>query len=291
MRNIKKGKIKSFIISRPSVRLIRAFLYQQILPYLKYFSYFLAVILVLALIYLANFKASQLERIASRLIKYSYKIVNFSNGNAYATINISGNNYSSYDEIANFARKYLADNLDINNSKALEYLKSAIQTLPWVKEVVISISLQDSLNIFIKEYQPFAIWEDGDKKYIVSKESKIIAVDDVAEFNNLVILTGKNAHKNVKYFFNILSIDPEISKNIYSATWIGDRRWDIRFGNGLLVKLPSNHNDNMQDAWNNLIKIYNMPGSLIDLKAIDLRIANKIYLEYDEGSAKEIKNL
>jgi cell division protein FtsQ len=117
-------------------------------------------------------------------------------------------------------------------------------------------------------------------------------VNSTDKFGYLVILTGKNAYKNVKSLFNILAIDPDISKNVYSATWVGGRRWDIRFENGLLIKLPSGNSDNdMRGAWNSLIKIYNMPGSLIGLKTIDLRIAKKIYLEYNDNLTKELKSL
>ncbi len=292
----KKNKIKSFIISRPSVRLVRGFFYNKVFPYLKYSFYFLIAVLIIVLIYLAIFKKSQLQEVKNSLTRYSYRIIHFKNGNVYGKIKISGNKYTDYDDIAEFARKYLVNDRDINNKEMIESLKSEIQSLPWVNEVVISVSLQDSLNIRIKEHQPFAIWEDvssgQDKKYIVSKDGQIVAVDDIEKFGNLIIVTGKNAYKNVKSLFNILAIDPEISQNVYSATWVGGRRWDIRFENGLLVKLPSNDSGNdMKDAWDSLIKIYNMPGSLIGLKAIDLRIAKKIYLEYDQGLTKELKSI
>jgi cell division septal protein FtsQ len=111
---------------------------------------------------------------------------------------------------------------------------------------------------------------------------------DNGEFDHLMILTGQDANFSAKSLFNILAIDPEISANIYSATWVGSRRWDIRFSNNLLVKLPEN---NIQDAWERLIKIYNIPGSLINLNLIDLRIDKKIYLEYNGQTTKEIKSL
>jgi cell division septal protein FtsQ len=296
MWNIKKNKIKSFIISRPSVRKVRGVFYNKIFPYLKYSFYLLIAILIAALIYLAIFKKSQLEKVKNNLLGYGYKVMHFNSGNIYGRINISGNKYTDYEDIANFARKYLVNYKDINNKAMIESLKNEIQTLPWVNEVVISVSLEDSLNINIEEYQPFAIWEDSssgqDKKYIVSKDGQIIAVDNTEKFGNLVILAGKNAYKNVKSLFNILAIDPDISKNVYSATWVGGRRWNIRFESGLLIKLPGGNGDNdMRDAWDSLIKIYNMPGSLINLKTIDLRIAKKIYLEYDQSLTKELQSL
>ncbi len=292
MWNIKQNNIKSFIISRPIVRLVRGFFYNKIFPYLKYSFYLLTTILITTLIYLAIFQKPQLERVKNRLIRYGYRVIHFNEGNTHGSINISGNQYTDYEHIANFARKYVINAKNINNKATIESLKRKIQTLPWVDEVIISVSLQDSLNIAIKEHQPFAIWKSKDKKYIVSRDGQIIAVNNIERFDNLIILTGKNAYKNVKSLFNILAIDPDISKNAYSATWVGGRRWDIRFENGLLVKLPSGNSDNdMKDAWDSLIKIYNMPGSLIGLKTIDLRIAKKIYLEYDKNLTKELKSL
>ncbi len=288
MRNIRINKIKSFIISRPTIRFVLLFFHHKIFPYLKYSFYFFVVLLIGTLIYLAIFKKSQLEQIRFRIAHYGYKIINF--GPNYNKIKITGNERTAYEQVAKLARAELIKNDDINNQAMIESLKSEIEKLPWVDEVIISVSLQDSLNIHIKEHQPFAIWEDG-QKYIISKTGKIIAVDNLESFDNLIILTGNNAYKNVKSLFNILAIDPEVSKNIYSATWVGGRRWDVRFENGLLVKLPSSNSDNdMSYAWGSLIKIYNMPGSLIGLKAVDLRIAKKIYLEYDEGTTKELKS-
>lgn len=240
------------------------------------------------MLYLFLFKKLQIEQIKNRLVAASYRAI-FKDNSYYKRINIDGNNRTSHDEIAAIVTEELIDNQgdDGNYQLAIESLKKKIEALPWVDEVVINRNLQDSLNIHIKEHEPFAIWQDNDKKYIVSKAGKIIAVKDIEQFNNLIILTGNGAYQNVKSLFNILVIDPEISKNIYSATWVGGRRWDVRFENNLLVKLPAG---DISDAWTRLIKIYNMPGSLIGLKTIDLRIAKKIYLEYDDQTTKELKS-
>jgi cell division protein FtsQ len=104
----------------------------------------------------------------------------------------------------------------------------------------------------------------------------------------MLILSGKGANINAKSIFNIFAIDPNLSSNVYSATWISNRRWDIRFENGLLVKLPE---DNISDAWKRLIKINNMPGSILGLKIIDLRLGDKVYLEYNDSMIKELKSL
>ena len=149
--------------------------------------------------------------------------------------------------------------------------------------------MPNNLNIFIKEYEPFAIWQDENGRYLISKDGKIIAKDESdGQFDHLIILTGEDANFNVISLFNILAIDPEVSNNIYSATWIGSRRWDIRFENNLLVKLPEN---NIKDAWRRLVKVYKIPGFLLNLNSIDLRIDKKVYLEYNDKTTTEIKSL
>ena len=52
----------------------------------------------------------------------------------------------------------------------------------------------------------------------------------------MLILSGLDANLNVKSFFNILAIDEILSNEVYSATWVGRRRWDICLVNGTLIK-------------------------------------------------------
>jgi len=131
------------------------------------------------------------------------------------------------------------------------------------------------------------LWQNNEQKYVIDKDGNKVQIFEDEEFKNLIILSGANANVNAKSLFNIFVINPELSTKIYSATWIGNRRWDIRFENGLLVKLPA---DNLQEAWHNLIKIYNLQNSINNLQVIDLRIAKKIYLKYSDKEIQEIRN-
>lgn len=280
------SKIKSFLISRPWIRTVILFFSVKVFPYLKYSFYSLITISIITAVFLYFFKKPTFDEIQNSILRQVYRVINYNSG--YNEIKIAGNNRTSHEQIASIARSYLLKE-DVSNQLIIKSLQEKIEKLPWIDEVVITVTLQGSLYINVKEHQPFAIWEDDKGKYITSKDGELIPYSDDEAFDDLVILTGHGANKNVKSLFNILAIDPQISQNIYSATWIGGRRWDVRFKNGLLVKLPSNNNENnMGDAWNDLIKIYNTPGALIGLKMVDLRIAKKIYLGYDDATTKEI---
>jgi cell division septal protein FtsQ len=104
----------------------------------------------------------------------------------------------------------------------------------------------------------------------------------------MIILSGKNANQNAKSLFNILVINSEISQDIYSANWVGKRRWDIRFFDGLLVKLPEIE---ISDAWRDLIKIYLSSKNDKAIKSIDLRVDGKIYFQYYDKKSPDLHKI
>ncbi|MFT6332852.1 MAG: cell division protein FtsQ [Lentimonas sp.] len=284
MWNLKN--IKSFIISRPSVRFILLFFQNRIFPYFKYAFCIAAVFLLIVAIYFIFFKKDHIEKAKNSLSKYAYRVINY--GNDYSKIKVSGNEFTDYEGIVSIAREYVIKDKNIHNQQTLNSLKNEIEKLPWIKTVLINVNLQGSLNIEVGEYKPFAIWKD-DKEYVVTKGGEVVFIPNFKPPEELIILTGNDAYKNIQPLFDVFAIDPEISDDIYSATWVGGRRWDIRFKNGLLIKLPSHKSKiSINSAWKDLVKIYNSPGSLIGLESVDLRIANKIYLEYDRHISQEL---
>ena len=216
-------------------------------------------------------------------------------------INISGNKRVKNEEIIEIIK-----NFEIEKGSLIKKNKENIDLvllvqnlideiklkLNWVDKVTIKRLMPNILNVEIVEYQPFAIWIDDDKKFIIDKEGNSIPFLDEYEnndeFKNMIILSGKNANQNAKSLFNILVINSEISQDIYSANWVGNRRWDIRFFDGLLVKLPEIE---ISEAWNELIKIYSSSKNDKAIKSIDLRVDGKIYFQYYNKKSPELHKI
>lgn len=200
---------------------------------------------------------------------------------------INGNNRISNSEITSFVineiniyneSKKSNQNPEYHNKLAELLVKKLKDHSKWIEDVVVKIFLPNKFIIEIKEYQPFVIWQDQGKNYVANKNGHIIEVDlDNEKFDSMIILSGDKAYDNIASLFNIFVINPELSSKIYSATWIGNRRWNIRFENGLLIKLPE---DNIDKAWQRLIKILSQKEAFEKLKMIDLRIKDKSYIEY-----------
>ncbi len=291
-----KRKISNHLAENIFLRRVRNFFKNKVFPICIKASLALIALLIVVTVSLKMFKPDYLEKIYQKSFLYFFHYLQLDN-DSFSEVKISGNNRAKTEEIEDVvhqvAKNFRKDVLKSDNQQAYEPLikKMVVEIkkqLPWINKIVITRSMPNTINIFVTEYEPFAIWQDGDKKYVTDKDGNIVLVNDIEEFKHLVILSGKGANTHAKSLFNIFAIDPVLSNRVYSATWLGGRRWDIRFDNGLLIKLPE---DNISDAWHSLIKIYEMPGSILGLQVIDLRVEGKIYLEYGDSVIKELKSL
>ncbi len=285
-------KYISKILLRFSVfRFTKSFLYGRVKSFLRYFYYVCLCALMIYIPYSITQNKQQITSFKNKIINNYIDFIG-NDHDFYNKISITGNRYTDYDDISDIVRNeiggFSADE-DSYLDSVINSIKDRTIKLPWVKNIVIFRNLPSKLNIKIEEYEPFAIWQEGEVQHIIDKDGAIITrLENGDEFSDLLILSGQKANIRAGSLFNILLSDLNISQNIYSATLIGLRRWDIRFNNGLLVKFPE---ENIKRAWIKLVKIYNSPGSLIDLKSIDLRINDKIYLEYSDQLIKDLKSL
>lgn len=288
---ILQKKLKNFLLTSQFFRRIKNFSHQIFFPNLVRLFLVLLTSLLLIFMMLKIFKPDYLQKIYQKSSFYFFHYLNLDN-HEFSKINVSGNKRVSEEKIIaiiNEVKNHAAENV-LNDYQPLiqSFIKEIKSQLAWVDQVMITRNMPNILNIEITEFEPFAIWQNDGKKYVTDKKGNLVSIENLDEFQHMVILSGKGANIHAQSLFNIFTIDPNLSSNVYSATWIGNRRWDIRFENGLLIKLPES---NISEAWQRLIKIYNMPGSILGLKIIDLRIHDKIYLEYEDSVIKALKTL
>lgn len=255
---------------------LRSFIYKVALPYFaRGFLWFL-MILLLGFFALQILKPQFLQKSYKRFSNYFLTRLDLDNY-AFLEIEVEGVKRADKKRVVRLVKK--TKNLYKNKDSSLieEIAKAIKEDQPWVKKVKVFRSLPNKINIAIEEYIPFAIWQKNGEKFVVDRQGNRVKIDDDAEFDYLIVLSGKGAFLHASSLFNLLATNPALSSDIYSANFVGERRWDLRFGNGLLVKLPA---DNLEKRWRDLDEIYRSKGALINLKIIDLRLDNKTYLEY-----------
>ncbi len=175
--------------------------------------------------------------------------------------------------------------LDVNIGQPLLSLnlpeiRQRLEAVGWVKSAMVERQFPDTLFVNIVERTPLAIWQKARKLYLVDEEGVMIEESHLKHFPNLLILVGDDAPLYARSLLEIIHEDPALYKQINAAVRVGERRWNIRFTSGLEVKLPEDHT---QKAWRYVIKLNQekklfLPG----VSVIDLRIADKVYLDMKE---------
>ena len=194
------------------------------------------------------------------------------NGFRVENIIIAGTNNLPKDYINNIIKIYNNINIfKINLSK----IHHKIIKNSWVKEAYIERVLPNTLKIKILEKKPIAIWQNRKNNELVTANGDVIYHGNVHIFkNDFPIIKGNKSKENISSILRILESNKNLSKNIWSLTFINQRRWDLHFNQGLVVRLPA---QNVNKAWNKIIKLqqnYNILN--LRLTEIDLRNPKQI---------------
>ena len=194
------------------------------------------------------------------------------NGFIIKNIEISGVNHLNKNDIIKIINAY--NDLNIFNVNIKNIYKE-IKNNPWIKKASIEIIYPNTIKILLTEKKPIAIWQNRYGNSLITKSGDVIFEKNLEEFKNyLPIVIGQNAHKNAHSILNILGINKDFVKNIWSLTYVNERRWDVHFNQGLTIKLPSK---SIAKAWEKVLyldKKFNILN--LDLTELDLRNSSQI---------------
>ena len=190
------------------------------------------------------------------------------NGFVIKNIEILGANNLDKNDIIEIIRTY--ENLNIFNVNIKNIYKE-IKNNTWIKKVSIEIIYPNTIKISLTEKQPIAIWQNRYGNKLITKSGDVIFENNLEKFKNyLPIIIGKNAHNNFNSILNILSSNKHFIENIWSLTFVNERRWDVHFNQGLTVKLPSK---NLKNEWEKVVYL-NEKFNLLSLGLTELDLRN-----------------
>ena len=176
----------------------------------------------------------------------------------------------------NLSNNYIKDIIEIYKDISilnidLSSIYNKIKQNSWVKEVSIERVLPNIIKIKILENQPIAIWQNKKNNKLITANGDIIFDGNVNDFkNDFPIIKGNKSKENISSILEILETNQNFYENIWSLTFINERRWDLHFNQGLVVRLPSK---DIKKAWEKIIKLqknYNV----LNLKLIEIDLRN-----------------
>ena len=229
---------------------------------------FLILIGLLIFLYLIN---TQINVMYSTKFEFINKLL-IENGFFIKNVDIKGINHLNQKDILKTINYYNKKNIFNVN---LKNIYNEIKQNTWVEEVSIKKIYPNTLKIDLIEKEPIAIWQNKSVYHLITKNGEIILEANLNNFKkHLPIIIGKNAHKNVYSILQILNIDKNLTTNIWSLTFVNERRWDIHFNQGLTIRLPST---SVKEAWGKIILLSEKFNILsLDLTELDLRSSNNV---------------
>lgn len=108
----------------------------------------------------------------------------------------------------------------------------------WVKDARVSRRFPDTLVIDIVERTPAALWQDEDRLTLIDAEGVVLDRVPVSQMPDLPLLIGKGANAQAVPLDRLLDQAPALKAQLVSATWVGQRRWDLQFQSGETLMLP-----------------------------------------------------
>lgn len=120
--------------------------------------------------------------------------------------------------------------LDATRARLLEF--------GWIKEARVSRRLPDTLVVELVERRPAAIWQHNRQLNLIDAEGVVLEPVKLEAMPDLPLVIGPAANHHVPELTALLASAPHVRPQVTGATWIGGRRWDLRFQTGEMLALP-----------------------------------------------------
>ncbi len=159
---------------------------------------------------------------------------------------------------------------------SVEDIRKDLESVDCVGQVSVSRMLPSKLRVSIEPRVPIAIWQHKHKFFFIANNGSVLQIRNSKDVSKFIIILGDHAPEKTPALLVLLHQEPELYQKVVSAIWIGDRRWNIIFDNGMELLLPE---DGYVKAWNKFVELSknNDAFKSFSYRVVDLRVQNRIY--------------
>lgn len=159
--------------------------------------------------------------------------------------------------------------------------KARLEAVPWIRHAQVMRLLPSTLQVFIEEREPYAVWQNKGKTFVIDGEGTVLAPALPQAYPDLPLVVGEGAGGSAAALYEILEPYQDLRRRMLAALRVGDRRWTLKLRTGTEIMLPDG---NIEMALEALTKLERERGVLErDLAAIDLRLLDRVTLRMREA--------
>lgn len=120
----------------------------------------------------------------------------------------------------------------------LDGVRGDLMRYGWIKDARVSRRLPDTLVVDIVERTPAAIWQHNNRLSLIDEKGVVLEPVTVATMPDLPLVIGPKANQRSQDLDHLLAEASSLKELLAGATWVGNRRWDLRFRSGETLSLP-----------------------------------------------------
>lgn len=160
-------------------------------------------------------------------------------------------------------------------------MRDRVEDLPWVAQAAVSRLLPNVLKIEVVEHEPFALWQKDRDLHLVNTQGEVIVKTTISAFPKLPLVVGQGAAGEAAPLMHYLSTQPELAKRVSAAIRVGERRWDLKFDNDVVLNLPE---EGPAQAWRRFAELQKNTGILeLGYTRLDLRLPDMLVVRGKDG--------
>jgi|SaaInlStandDraft_5_1057022.scaffolds.fasta_scaffold54833_2 cell division protein FtsQ len=199
------------------------------------------------------------------------------------------------NELSYITIEEIIDNLDFKNGDdifAIDVIANQERLAKnfWIESVSLKVIFPDIVEIFIVEKKAEFILYEENEYFIIDVKGNIIKElrgEDITRFSDFIVLSGYNARKHSSSLSEFLKLDKNMYNFVVEVIRISEQRWNIKFINDMIVKLPQK---DPKSAWSLFLELNDEMRFLENkIKSIDLRVKDRLFLELDINNPKNLK--
>jgi cell division protein FtsQ len=151
------------------------------------------------------------------------------------------------DQVALSGQRFTSDSdifdaLDLANARSLlsfhsNAARARIEALPWIETASITREIPGALEVRVTERKPTALWLHEGREILIDATGRVLSAVKPGTPLKLPRVVGEGAPEHVQALLELLARYPAIAERFEVAERVGQRRWSLRFKNGVRVEL------------------------------------------------------
>ncbi len=116
--------------------------------------------------------------------------------------------------------------------------RARIEQIGWVRSAAVSRLWPNQINVSIRERVPAALWQVSGSLRLVDHAGAVIREIGAYEYTDLPLIVGAGAPEAAASILASLAEVKVFDGRVAALVRVSDRRWNLRLGNEMDIKLP-----------------------------------------------------